>query len=117
MYGHVYMCVCLTFPPKLRMQTCVRITVHRLVFSCVYLAHLQIHELETLAREQQSQLRESAAALLDLQTRLTQSEAALSVAEEAATASVQELRALQDQVWGRSTAKAFQVEPCVCAGG
>ncbi len=58
------------------------------------LAQAKASELEELARMQQAQLRDAHATILDLQTRLLESEAALGVAEQAATAAATEMGAL-----------------------
>ncbi len=64
----------------------------------VTLAGVQASELEDLARHQQAQLRQSAATVLDLQTRLAESEATLSVAEQAAQRMASEVAELQRAV-------------------
>jgi hypothetical protein len=66
----------------------------------LHLAQAKAEELEELARQQQGQLRDAHATVLDLQTRLLESEAALGVAEQAAQAAAAEMGALH-QVGGR----------------
>ncbi|KAF5829982.1 hypothetical protein DUNSADRAFT_15202 [Dunaliella salina] len=60
--------------------------------------HAQIEHLEDLIRQQQSQLRDNADTIFNIQTRLKETEQALSYADQVATNAAQELAALHQSV-------------------